>query len=112
MSLKVKPHSWTVTERVKGQTTGVANSGTDGTGHNITGQITPISAEAAYQQFGVEARNTFVALMDSGDARYHTIEAEVTYGTRTFKVAGDPTTYSGIGAADHAGVLLVEVKRA
>jgi hypothetical protein len=107
----MKPHTWTVRERVKGQVSGKATSGAPGPGTTVRGQITPITGAEAINRFGVEADNTFLALMDASDGALHLIEAEVSFGTRTFIVKADAQTYDGIGACDHAGVLLVEMKK-
>lgn len=106
LSLAYKPHSWTVRERVKGQSSGKATSGTYGSTTTIRGQITPISQEAAYAQFGIDAKDTFMALVDVADAASHPIEAEVEWNGYTLVVRAHDAVYTLIGPADHSAILL------
>lgn len=112
MGLVLKPHSVTVFAPSKASVGGKPGTvAWSGVGASRMVQITPMSAEAAFQRAGVEVSRPHLLLDEPEGASSYPINAKVTLGSRTFYVVGPPEVFDGIAdAASHCSVLLKEDK--
>jgi hypothetical protein len=105
MALKFRPHTWTV--QVGTQPGSVVPQ--YGSPQTVRGQISGISSETAFSQFGVEVTRGFELLCNIADATYHKVGYKVTWNTREFIVKSDANTQNHGMPADHSRFLIEEV---
>ena len=82
-----------------------------GTRTAITCQITPMKAEAAFSDTGVEVSRPHLLITEPGNSVYLPVNAKVIFGTRNFYVIKAPEVFTGIMAvASNCSCVLSEDK--
>ena len=106
------PHSVTVTAPASGSVSGkpgtVSWTGS-ATADNV--QITPLAAEASFDEKGLFVARAHLLLTKPASASLYVIGAKVVWGSRTFYVVRPPEIFTGIvGAASNCAVMIKEDK--
>lgn len=75
-------------------------------GQSVRGQLTPTTSAATFERWGVQLRQPHEWFCDPGDEELFEVNGLFVVSNVRYKVMAPPMVYSGIGAADHALVLL------
>lgn len=109
MALPFKPHLVAVSTVTQTTAGGVANNLTFAEAVDVYGQMSAKDLSAAYESFGIEAKQPHKFLCELADAAYFTIGSRVEWDNRTFAVT-TPVRISKHGLpTDHAAVMLEEL---
>lgn len=111
MALKKKPHAlifYPVSEPV--DINSVVLPTQEGDSVSITGQLTPISAQAAFERFGVDLARPHLWLCDVDDANIAavTVGSRAVYGSREFRQRTPIQRWDAIPVMSYAECLLEE----
>ena len=68
--------------------------------------IEQVNPSEAYMRYGVDLKNPAFLQCELADASKFTPDAEVTIGTRVYRVVGQPEIHDAGNDADHADVML------
>jgi hypothetical protein len=101
VSIPFKPHSamvYTVTQAGKTKERGSALA-------TVLCQVTPMTANAAYNQFNLEVKRPHLLMCDTADESNFQIGYEVVWNSRDWVVKAT-MPFSGINGQDHVSVLL------
>jgi hypothetical protein len=108
LSLPFKPHTWTLSSRERNQLLGAATTGTQGTTTSVRGIIQPVGSSYAYERFGIEVENGYMAMHDPDDA--HSVGDEVSWDGTAYKVVAASRTFKSILSLDHGACILKEMR--
>lgn len=111
MSLRLRPHTFTVTAASPNVTHGNVATGTEHAtaGQDVRGQITPIESTVAYESFGVELQRPHLVMVNLEDADKFRVNYWITYGTREFRVASLPQRWDAETSTSYAMFVAEEI---
>ncbi len=106
MSLRRKPHAITIVPVANSYTSARVDAPEEGTPVGIKGQITPMTSEQAYKQFGIESIKPHLMLTDVADGQSLKIGDRVLYNSRSFFLKADPMIWGAGQSTDHCQILI------
>lgn len=111
--LTYKPHSVTVTVPQGSPLPGGGAGTPDQVGEaTVACQVTPVSADAVYDKFGVEVARPHLLMANATDEPYFALNGTVMMGSREFRVSAPNKLWNAIPAISFVEVLLDEVTHA
>lgn len=106
MALRRKPHSlavYGVSDDADNH--GVAVNPLDEDAETIRCQVTPMSVQVAFEQYGVEAKRPHLVLCDPGAVTVK-IGQKVVWNTKVYRTVKESETFTGFGGADNTAFVI------